>query len=85
MNNEAAGELDRVRRKIRRNWILTIVFGVFAAIGTASIVWDDRTLSAAARTGLTPIAALFGPYLVWATLWGVPPVWRWWGEHVRGR
>ena len=31
MNQEAATEFDRVRRKIRRNWILTAVFGIFAA------------------------------------------------------
>lgn len=69
------------KRRIRRNWILTCLFSLVGIPGAISTITSDNTLSASAKTLISPVAALTAVYLIWASLWGIPAAWRWW-KHL---
>ena len=73
------------KRRIRRNWILTGVFSVVCVPGAVSVVIEDNSpIPAALKLLAAPVAGIVAAYLVWAALWGIPAVWKWWKGLFEG-
>jgi len=84
LETEVRNATLEARNRIRRNWILTGAFSLIAVPGMAGMVVGDRTIPAALKTVAVPVASVAGVYLIWAALWGIPAVWRWWRDLFRG-
>lgn len=69
---------DAATRRIRRNWVLTGVFGIIAGLLLAASLAEDPGVPSALRPLIVPLGGVAGIYLVWAALWGVPAAWTWW-------
>lgn len=69
---------DAARRRIRRNWVLTGIFGIIAGLLLASSLAEEPGVPSALRPLIVPLGGLAAIYLVWAGLWGIPAAWAWW-------
>lgn len=73
------------KRRIRRNWILTGLFSLVGVPAMTSLFTDDKTISLAVKVFAVPVSGIAAVYLIWASLWGIPVVWRWWKGLFEGK
>lgn len=75
---------SEAKRRTRRNWILTGVGSLFVFPGTFGMVLSEPGVPAVLKPIAAPVCAIACCYLLWAALWGIPAVWRWWKGLFRG-
>lgn len=82
VDTELATELHDVqaeaKRRIRRNWILTAVFSLIGIPAMMKLFTSGSDVPTVAKVLGIPGSCVLAPYLIWASLWGIPAAWRWW-------